>query len=76
MEECSLDLIFLIRDKPFGYQVRGGAAYFQQFKLEFIFRYKVKAFIFCSHKKYFYNCYEALHTSSLYPLSMCFKNVD
>ena len=37
MAECSLDLIFLIRDRPFVYLVweggGGGADFFQQLKL-------------------------------------------
>ena len=38
MAECSLDLIFLIRDKPFVFLVGGGAGadFFQQLKLDFL----------------------------------------
>ena len=49
MAECSLDLIFLIRDRPFVFLVGGGggagAAYFQQLKLDF-FTNKVKVCFF------------------------------
>ena len=42
--ECSLDWIFLIRDKPFVFLVGGGggqgagADFFQQLKLDFFYR--------------------------------------
>ena len=48
MAECSLDLIFLIRDRPFVFRVGGGGAgaeFFQQLKLDF-FTDKVKVFFF------------------------------
>ena len=54
MAECSLDLIFLIRDRPFVFLVGGqGLIFFQQLKLDF-FIDKVKVF-FCNN--FFYNCY-------------------
>ena len=44
MAECSLDLIFLIRDRPFVFLVWGaGADFFQQLKLDFSIE-KVKVF--------------------------------
>ena len=54
MAECSLDLIFSIRDRPFVFLVGGGgggggagADFFQQLKLDF-FIDKVKVFFFCN----------------------------
>ena len=35
MEECSLDLIFLIRDRLFGSLDGAGADFFQQLKVDF-----------------------------------------
>ena len=52
MEECSLYLFLLIRDRPFVFVV-GEGLFFQQYKLELFG--EVKAF-FCNHKV-FYNCY-------------------
>ena len=53
MAECSLDLIFLIRDRPFVFLVGGGGGggrgcFFQQLKLE---NYRQSESIFL------YNCY-------------------
>ena len=44
MEDCSLDLIFLITDRAFGFLIGDRDSFFQQFKLDFLD--KVKAFIF------------------------------
>ena len=56
MEECSLDLIFLIRDRPF-FLVGGRGDFFRQLKLD-IFD-KVMS---CDHKKssFYNNCYLSL----------------
>ena len=35
MEECSLDLFFLIRDRPFGVEVGEEADFSRQLKLDF-----------------------------------------
>ena len=63
MAQCSLDLIFLVRDRPFVFLVGGGGGgvgggqgliFFLQLKLVF-FIDKVKAFFFCN--TIVYNCY-------------------
>ena len=54
MAECSLDLIFLIRDRAFVFLVGGqGADFFLQLKLDSF--YRQSEIIFCN--KIFYNCY-------------------
>ena len=61
MEECSLD--FLI-GTDYMFYGRGGAGlgFFQQLKPDFL--NKVKVFIFCNHKNYFYICYQLTSVSS------------
>ena len=57
MAQCSLDLIFLVRDRPFVFLVGGGggagADFFLQLKQDF-FIDKVKAFVL------YYNCLQLL----------------
>ena len=58
MAECSLDLIFLIRDRPFVFLVWGGggaeADFFQQLKLDFFYK-QSESILFCN--TIVYNCY-------------------
>ena len=58
MAECSLDLTFLIRDRPFvsGWGGGGGAGadFFQQLKLDFYYRQSESIFL-CN--TIVYNCY-------------------
>ena len=53
MAECSLDLIFLLRDRLFVFLVVG-ADFFQQLKLDFLYRQSESIF-FCN--TIVYNCY-------------------
>ena len=55
MKECSLDLFFLITDRPFFFFFGAGAHLFQQLKLHFLD--KAKAIIFVTIKSLFYNCF-------------------
>ena len=61
MAECSLDLIFLIRDRPFVFLIWGGgggggaeADFFQQLKLDFFYK-QSESILFCN--TIVYNCY-------------------
>ena len=51
MEECSLDWVLLVTDRPFAFMVGDRGSFFQQLKLDF-FR-KSESIYFCNHKKAF-----------------------
>ena len=71
MAECSLDLIFLIRDRPFVYLVGGAEAdYFQQLKLDLFYRQRESIFLL-------YNCLQLLlDPIHLFNFSFINKNIS